>query len=240
MKFDSRFGLKYLLRHICHLNLLPNLYKISTLVWSTQFAVNYYLCSNLDYRQDEFIIGLEELFLEMSQVYIERNRLLKNVLMQKQTTMAIDSSLIKLDLFVQPDTINMDQKMFQVATGSTVAKIQEAYEMRKHHHQLMNTNQRNNAENANEILTHAMVKANIEFLENDLQLFIQLWNNIADQCIELHLQCNNSTFSAILPQYQKLIKTLLKNGMDRQCTGAILNWIDKLTEQFLNKQTNLN
>lgn len=216
------------------------MYKISTLVWSTQFAVNYYLCSHLEYRNDEFMAALEELFLEISQIYIERNRLMGNILKQKQTSMAIDSRLITSDLFVQsdqPDTnTDMDRRIYHLATASKVSTIQEAYEKRKHQQMIMNNNpmnQRINTENSNEILARAMVKANVEFLENDLQLFIQLWNNITDKCIELHLICNDNTFSFMLPQYRKLIKTLLKNGLDRHSSDAILNWIDKLSEHYL-------
>ena len=73
MKFDQRFGLTFILRHLTHSNLIPNLFQISALVWSTQFSVNFFLCSDPNFRNEENLTTLEELFTEIESIYSEKN-----------------------------------------------------------------------------------------------------------------------------------------------------------------------
>ena len=75
MKFDQRFGLKSLLRHLAHSNLIPNLFQVSSLVWSTQFSVNFFLCSHPNFRNEENLLALEELFTEIGTIYGEKNEM---------------------------------------------------------------------------------------------------------------------------------------------------------------------
>lgn len=69
MNFDTRPGLKYLIGHICKSTVVPNLYQISSLVWSLQFAINFFLCSRIDCHNEESLSVLEELFGEILDIY---------------------------------------------------------------------------------------------------------------------------------------------------------------------------
>lgn len=73
MDFDARPGLKYLIRYVCQSSVPPNLSQLSSLVWSLQFVLHQFLCSSLSKRgesADDSLAALEELFSEISAVYV--------------------------------------------------------------------------------------------------------------------------------------------------------------------------
>lgn len=78
MDFDSRPGLKYLIGHMCKATVVPNLYQISSLVWCMQFSISFFLCSNVDYQNEEALLIIDELFNEISNVYCQKSQFLQN------------------------------------------------------------------------------------------------------------------------------------------------------------------
>ncbi|KAH9425569.1 hypothetical protein DERP_004783 [Dermatophagoides pteronyssinus] len=213
MKFDQRFGLKSLLRHLAHSNLIPNLFQVSSLV------------------NEENLLALEELFTEIGTIYAEKNEMnQKQESASKLNNRNLTSSLIQT--YDYDESGSIDQKVTRLMPQDHVSRLLNEYKKSKQSFNL--SQQPDLLSTKQESQSNEMNDEQLKCLKSDLNTFIRIWNGILSRCLQKHIDCDLHSYRHMLRQYQQLIHTMIRmNSYDKNTQLAIFSWIDKLTDKFL-------